>query len=94
MEIRNSNNQLSRINSSVNGQSNPKQMKPKKITNTEDRDNVKLSRAGRDFNFAMNKIKEEQEVRSELVEKYKNEIKSGNYKINSLEIAKRMIGKF
>lgn len=53
-------------------------------------DELKISENAMDFQFAINKVKEVEDIRVEKVEKIKEQIKSGTYEIDGKKIAEKI----
>jgi negative regulator of flagellin synthesis FlgM len=53
-------------------------------------DELKISENAMDFQFAINKVKDVEDIRVEKVEKIKEQIKSGTYEIDGKKIAEKI----
>lgn len=60
-----------------------------KLNNSKDQ--VKISEKAMDFQFALQKLKEVEEVRMDKVEKIRQEIDSGTYVVDGKKIAAKMM---
>jgi negative regulator of flagellin synthesis FlgM len=54
------------------------------------KDKIEFSKSAREYQFAINKLKETPEMRMEKVNKLKEEIKSGNYKVEGKKIVEKI----
>lgn len=54
-------------------------------------DQLNISSAGRDFQIAMDEIKNQPEIRTDKVEELKKQIETGTYKVDSKAIAEKMM---
>lgn len=54
-------------------------------------DKIDISPEAKEYQFAINKLKDIPEIRSEKVNAIKAQIKSGTYKVDSKKIAEKMI---
>lgn len=54
-------------------------------------DQINISQKSKEVQFAFSKIKDVEEIRTEKVEKIKEQIKTGTYEINGQKIAEKMI---
>lgn len=61
--------------------------KPRKAN---EKDSLNISETAKDFQFAMNEIKKLPDIRTEKVDKIKQQIKSGTYEINAEKIAEKI----
>ncbi|MBU5427815.1 flagellar biosynthesis anti-sigma factor FlgM [Tissierella pigra] len=66
-------------------------VKKVKDKNTNDKDQVKLSEQAVEFQYALKKVKEVEEIRTEKVENIKKQIQTGTYKIDGKKIAEKII---
>lgn len=58
---------------------------------TKETDQIKISERAIEFQFALQKIKDVEEIRMEKVEDIKNKIKAGTYEIDGKKIAEKML---
>lgn len=58
---------------------------------TKETDQIKISERAIEFQFALQKIKDVEEIRMEKVEDIKNKIKAGTYEIDGEKIAEKML---
>ncbi|MFA5577408.1 MAG: flagellar biosynthesis anti-sigma factor FlgM [Tissierellaceae bacterium] len=58
---------------------------------SDDSDQVKISDKALDFQFAVKKIKDLEDVRMDKVENIKRQIKSGTYQVNSNMVAEKIL---
>lgn len=54
------------------------------------KDEIKISEKAAEIQFAINKLKEVPELRMDKINKLKEEIKSGNYKVEGKKIVEKM----
>lgn len=66
-----------------------KKVKTEKMT--KETDQIKISERAIEFQFALQKIKDVEEIRMEKVEDIKNKIKAGTYEIDGEKIAEKML---
>lgn len=66
-------------------------LKKVKDTSTKDKDQVKLSEQAIEFQHALKKVKEVEEIRTEKVENIKKQVQTGTYKIDGKKIAEKII---
>jgi negative regulator of flagellin synthesis FlgM len=66
-------------------------VKKVKDNNTKDKDQVKLSEQAIEFQHALKKVKELEEIRIDKVEDIKKQVQTGTYKIDGIKIAEKMI---
>jgi len=62
-----------------------------KNNNTVAKDNITLSESGKIFNHALKAVRDEMDVREAKVNQISKQIKNGEYKVNSADIASKMI---
>lgn len=72
-----------------NKNSGVKKGKPDRVT--KDTDQLKISEKGIDFQHALQKIKDVEDIRMEKVENIKEQIKSGTYEVDGKKIAEKMM---
>ncbi len=84
MRINNINNvhQLYNKNKGIN--------KPKGQTKAKE-DQIDISNEAKEVQFALSKIKDVKEVRTEKVDKIKQEVNAGTYQINGQKIAEKIL---
>ena len=63
----------------------------KKIKSSEKKDDVAISKNGRDFQFAFKALLSLDDVREDRVSQLKDKIDGGNYNVNAEAIADRLI---
>lgn len=71
--------------------------KASRIKGTESvskRDEVQISRAGRDYQVAKQAVAEASDIREDKVAALKNSIASGNYKVETGDFASKLIEKY
>lgn len=82
-------NKLNNIFQVYNSNSNTKKIAgDKKIEGT---DEIRLSEKAMEFQYALKKIREVEDIRTEKVEKIKTQVKSGTYYVDGKKIAEKMI---
>lgn len=59
--------------------------------NVKSKDNVELSQSGKIFSVALQAVMDQPDINIEKINEIKNLIKSGNYKVNDEELAKRIV---
>lgn len=52
---------------------------------------IEISGIGKDYNFAMEKLKEVPEIRREKIDKISNEIANGTYTVDAKKLAKAIV---
>ncbi|MCK9445094.1 MAG: flagellar biosynthesis anti-sigma factor FlgM [Tissierellaceae bacterium] len=82
-------NKLDNVFQVYNKNSTAKKTKGKQIS--EGSDEVKISEKAIDFQFAVKKLKDVEEIRMEKVKNIKNQIKSGTYEVNSNMVAEKIL---
>lgn len=66
----------------------------KKANQIQSKDEVKFSTQAKDFATCTKLLSQVPDVRSDLVEKLKDKISSGNYNIQAEEIAEKIVSQF
>ena len=83
------NNSVNKILNIYANQSNVS--KTTKTDKTKKTDQLNISSTGRDFQIAMDEIKNQPEVRTEKVDELRNQIKAGTYNVDAKSIAEKML---
>lgn len=58
--------------------------------NRKEKDKIDLSERAKDYQFAMNKIKEIPDIRMDKVNELKEQVQSGNYNVEGKKIVEKM----
>lgn len=87
--VRIENNGINRMLNMYKNQENVS--KTTKIDKTKKTDQLNISNTGRDFQIAMDEVKNQPEIRTEKVDEIRNQIKAGVYKIDAKAIAEKML---
>ncbi|MDR7856925.1 flagellar biosynthesis anti-sigma factor FlgM [Tissierella sp.] len=58
---------------------------------SQEKDQIKISERAVEFQFALQKIKDVEEIRMDKVEFIKNQIETGTYEIDGQKIAEKML---
>lgn len=58
--------------------------------NRKEKDKINLSERAKDYQFAMNKIKEIPDIRIDKVNRLKEQVQSGNYNVEGKKIVEKM----
>ncbi len=82
-------NKLDSVFQVYNKNANVKNAKSDKIN--QEKDQIRISEKAVEFQFALQKIKDVEEIRMDKVESIKNQIKSGTYEIDGQKIAEKML---
>lgn len=65
--------------------------KTKSDNGSKDTDQIKISEKAIEFQYALQKIKDVEEIRLDKVEKIKNQVQSGTYYVEGEKIAEMML---
>lgn len=87
--VRIENNGINKILNIYNNQGNVSKIT--KTDKTKKIDQLNISSTGRDFQIAMDEIKNKPEVRTEKIEELRKQIQAGTYKVDAKAIADKMI---
>lgn len=82
---------INKINNALQIYNNNKGAKKLKENNKVKEDKIDISSVAKDAQFAMSKVKDVEEVRTEKVEKIKEQVKAGTYKIDAGKIAEKIL---
>jgi negative regulator of flagellin synthesis FlgM len=58
---------------------------------SQEKDQIKISERAVEFQFALQKIKDVEEIRMDKVESIKNQIKTGTYEIDGQKVAEKIL---
>lgn len=82
-------NKIDNIFQVYNKNSGVKKIKSKEIS--KDTDEIKISSKAIEFQYALQKVKDVEEIRMDKVEDIKNRIKSGTYNVEGNKIAEKIL---
>lgn len=68
--------------------------KTKGVENVKKRDEVQISRTGRDYQVAKQAVSEAPDIREDRVIQVRNRMASGNYKVDNGDFAAKLIEKY